>query len=164
MRETTRLQRRPSFGSGANGALALLGRALFASIFLLTASGHFRAPAIAAAAGEGLPLAGLLVPGSGFMMLGGGLAVLLGWRTRLGAWMLAVFLLPATFLFHDYWTIEDVVLRHREQIAFMKNLSLLGGALVLAELGAGPWSVDARRRRTVSSGDRSSMQEAQCSS
>ncbi|TAH39534.1 MAG: DoxX family protein [Planctomycetota bacterium] len=125
--------------------LVPLGRALFAAIFLSAAPGHFGEESIAMSAQQGLPMAVVLVPASGVWLLIGGLAVLLGIHARLGALMLALFLIPATYLFHDFWNVADPAEAHIQQIMFMKNLAMLGGALLLAYYGAGPWSLDSWR-------------------
>src|SRR6266516_4161945 len=98
--------------------IALAGRVLYSAIFLTTFT-HFSPQAIGFAAQQGVPAAGLLVPLSGVIALAGALSVLLGYRARVGAWLIAMFL---------------------------KNLSMLGAALLISQLGAGPLSLDARRR------------------
>lgn len=122
------------------------GRALYAGIFIMAAAGHFSEQSIQFAAQQGVPLAGLLVPGSGLLALAGGLSVLLGYRARLGAWLLVLFLVPVTFMMHRFWMIEDPMMAQLDQAMFMKNLSMLGAALIITRLGAGPVSLDARRR------------------
>lgn len=129
--------------------LALFGRAAFAAIFLLTAFGHFSPQTIAYSAQQGVPLAGFLVPASGVLAFAGGLSVLLGYRTRLGAWALVLFLVPVTLTMHAFWTMSDPLMAQIHQAMFFKNVSMLGGALLLADHGAGALSVDARRRAPV---------------
>ena len=129
--------------------LALLGRAAFATIFLLTAFGHFSPQTIAYSAQQGVPLAGLLVPASGLLALAGGLSVLLGYRARLGAWALVLFLVPVTLTMHAFWTMSDPMTAQLHQAMFLKNVSMLGGALLIAYHGAGELSLDARRHAPV---------------
>lgn len=124
-----------------------IGRVLFALIFVVAAPGHFTAKTIDHAASEGIPLASLAVPLSGLMSGLGGLAVALGYRARLGAWLLVLFLVPVTFMMHAFWAIPDPAAAQTQQIMFMKNLSMLGGALLIAYYGAGPLSLDARAGR-----------------
>lgn len=137
----------PSAGAHPVSATRFLvpaGRVLFAAIFLLSAQGHFSQDTIAYAASQGVPLANVLVPISGLLALAGGLSVLLGFRARVGAGLLILFLVPVTFLMHKFWGISDPMMARMQQAMFMKNLSILGGALLIAYFGAGPVSVDER--------------------
>ena len=127
--------------------LAPLGRALFAAIFIFASLGHFSAGTIAYAASHGVPMASFLVPASGVLALLGGLSVLAGYHARLGALMLVAFLVPVTFSMHAFWGIEDAPLAQLQQAMFMKNVALIGGALLIARFGAGPISVDSRREQ-----------------
>ena len=123
---------------------ALLGRILFAAIFIMAAVGHFSQAEIDMAAGQGLPFANFLVPASGLLALAGGLSILLGYRARAGAWLLVVFLVPVTLVMHRFWGLSDPAAGQMQQAHFMKNLSLIGGALIVSFFGAGPLSIDAR--------------------
>jgi len=137
---------------GVGAYAVLLGRALFAAIFLISAPGHFMAGTIAFAAQQGVPFAGVLVPLSGVLALAGGLSVLLGYRAKLGAWILIAFLVPVTLALHKFWGIADPMTAQMQWAMFWKNVSILGGALVMTQLGAGPLSLDARRSRLASHG------------
>jgi putative oxidoreductase len=121
-----------------------LGRLFFVAIFLLAAPAHFSAQTIAFAAQQGVPLAGIAVPLSGVIALLGGLSILLGYRARIGALLLIVFLVPVTLLLHKFWTIPDPMMAQMQQAMFMKNVGLIGGALLIAHFGAGPVSLDRR--------------------
>lgn len=139
-----------SWVSGLDGTaswtryLAPLGRAAFAAIFISAAAGHFSQQTIAYSAQQGVPLPQLLVPLSGLISLAGGLSVLLGYRARLGAWLLVLFLVPVTLMMHNFWALSDPMMAQLHQAMFMKNVSMLGGALLIAYFGAGPISLDAR--------------------
>jgi putative oxidoreductase len=137
--------------AAATGArpVVLLGRIAFAAIFLAAAPRHFTPEGIHHATELGVPLAGLLVPLSGLMALAGGLSVLFGYRARAGAWLLVAFLVPVTCMMHAFWTLHDPALIHTQQAMFMKNLSMLGAALLLTQIGAGPLSFDAVRSRST---------------
>ena len=126
-------------------ALVPLGRALFAAIFLMSGPSHFNPGTIAYAKSAGVPLAEFLVPAAGVLAFLGGLSVLLGWRARLGAAMLVAFLVPVTLSMHAFWAVKDPMMAQIQLAMFMKNLGLLGGALLVAHFGAGPYSLDARR-------------------
>jgi len=123
-----------------------LGRLLFTAIFILAAPGHFSAGTIAYAAKAGVPAASVLVPISGALALIGGLSVLLGYRARAGAWLLVLFLVPVTLFMHRFWGLSNPATAQMQQVNFMKNIALLGCALLIAYFGAGPISFDARRR------------------
>lgn len=127
--------------------LVPVGRALFAAIFLMAAPGHFAQPTIGYAAQQGVPFAQWLVPFTGLLMLAGGVSVLLGYRARLGAWALVVFLVPVTVMMHNFWVVEDPMMAQMQQAMFLKNVAIVGGSLLLAYFGAGPVSLDARRAR-----------------
>src|SRR5262249_40129373 len=97
------------------------------------------------AASQGVPLAPLAVPLSGVLCLVGGASVLLGYKARFGAALLALFLIPVTLMMHRFWAIPDPAAAQIQQIMFMKNVAMLGGAFLIMYFGAGPISFDARR-------------------
>ena len=121
----------------------LAGRQLFSVIFIIASAGHFSPRTIEAATAHGVPLPGLLVPLSGIIALVGGLSVLLGFQTRLGAWLLVIFLVPVTVMMHNFWSVSDPMALQIEKAMFLKNVTMLGGALLISYFGAGPLSVDA---------------------
>jgi putative oxidoreductase len=120
---------------------------LFSLIFIMAAFGHFKAPTIAYAASQGVPLANLAVPASGVLSLLAGLSIALGYKTRLGAIGIVVFLVPVTFMLHNFWSVTDPMMHQMQFVMFMKNLGLLGGALTFFVHGAGAYSLDARAER-----------------
>jgi len=124
--------------------LVLIGRVLYAAIFIMAAPNHFTQGAIAYAAGHGVPLAMIAVPLSGVLALLGGISIILGFKAKWGAWLLALFLVPVTLMMHNFWALADPVAAATQQIMFMNNLSMLGGALLIAHFGAGPLSMDQR--------------------
>lgn len=124
--------------------LVLIGRILFALIFILSAAGHFGAEAINVAAAKGLPFANILVPFSGILEFVGAISILLGYKAKWGALMIILFLLPVTFTMHQFWTIEDPMMQWMDMVMFMKNIALIGSALLIAYFGSGPLSLDER--------------------
>ena len=128
------------------GPVALLGRLLFVLIFLMSAPMHFTGQTIAYAASQGVPLALIAVPLSGVIALAGGVSILLGYRAKFGAWLLVLFLAAVTPMLHRFWAVSDPMMRQMQFVMFMKNLSMMGGALFISQSGAGPWSLDARRK------------------
>ncbi len=129
------------------GAVVVLGRFLFVLIFVMAGANHFNKQAIGYAASQGVPLASIAVPLSGVLAIAGGLSILLGYRARLGAWLIVLFLIPVTLMMHKFWTVSDPMMAQIQMILFMKNVSMLGGALLISHFGAGPFSLDARRSR-----------------
>jgi putative oxidoreductase len=123
--------------------VALAGRQLFSVIFIIASAGHFTPATIASAADQGVPMAGLLVPVSGFIALAGGLSLLFGYRARLGAWLLVLFLVPVTLTMHAFWAVSDPMMFQVQLALFVRNLMMLGGALLVARVGAGSLSLDA---------------------
>jgi putative oxidoreductase len=121
--------------------LPLIGRLLFAFIFLTAAPRHFTAEGISHAADLGVPLANIFVPLSGILAIVGALSVILGFHAKWGAWMLVLFLVPVTLGMHQFWKIADAEHRHIQVAMFAKNISMLGGALLLARHGSGAFSL-----------------------
>jgi len=128
------------------GLLVLLARLFFALIFLVAGLNHFAKQTVAYAASQGVPLASIAVPFSGVLAVLGGLSILLGYRARIGAWLIALFLVGVTPMMHKFWGVSDPMMFQIQFIMFMKNLSMLGGALLITHFGPGPWSLDARKR------------------
>jgi putative oxidoreductase len=124
--------------------LLLLGRVLFSAIFLAAAPRHFTAEAAAHATELGVPLAGIAVPLSGVLAIAGGLSVLFGYQFRLGAWALIAFLVPVTLMMHAFWRLDDPVAIRIQQGMFMKNVAMIGAALIFSCVAPGPLSLDAR--------------------
>jgi putative oxidoreductase len=127
--------------------LVPFGRLLFAAIFLLSVPNHFAQGTIDHAAAAGVPMANLLVPLSGVLELVGALSVLLGFHARIGALLLALFLIPVTLVMHKFWGIAEPMQAQMQQIMFMKNVAILGGTCLLMYFGAGPFSFDERAAR-----------------
>src|SRR5437879_8836469 len=120
------------------------GRFFYSAIFLMTALGHFSQQYIGYAAQQGVPAAGLLVPLSGVIATLGGLSVTLGYKAKVGAWLLVLFLVPVSLAMHNFWAVTDPMMRGMQMAMFMKNVSMLGAALLITQVGAGPLSLDAR--------------------
>jgi putative oxidoreductase len=126
-------------------ALVLLGRIFYVLIFLMAAPAHFSKQTIAYAAAQGVPLASVTVRLSGIIALAGGLSILLGYRATIGGWLIVLFLVPVTPMMHKFWTVHDPMMAQTQMVMFMKNVALLGGALLITQFGSGPLSLDAQR-------------------
>ena len=131
------------------GLLGLLARLMIVTIFLLSvANKALKFNDVAASmAAEGVPQPKILLAGAIAFLVLGGLSVLLGYKARLGALLLLVFLGAATYYFHDFWKAEPEK-QAGEMIQFMKNLALMGTMVFIIANGAGAGSLDARARRT----------------
>jgi putative oxidoreductase len=129
------------------GAVVVLGRFLFALIFLLSGFNHFSKQTIEYAASQGVPLASVAVPLSGTLALAGALSIMLGYRAKIGALLIALFLVPVTLMMHKFRAVADPAMAQTQMIMFMKNVSMLGAALLISQFGAGPFSLDARSSR-----------------
>jgi len=122
----------------------LAGRVLFSLLFVAGGFGEFSSQVIGFAAAQGVPLASIAVPLSGLMAILGGLSIAFGYKTKWGAALLVLFLIPVTFMMHNFWAVSDPAVAQDQMAHFMKNLSLIGSALFISYFGAGPLSLDAR--------------------
>jgi putative oxidoreductase len=129
---------------GVSAPVVFLGRLLFSFIFVMASFNHFKSQTIAYAASQGVPLASIAVPLSGVLALLGGLSIFLGYRAKIGGWLIALFLIGVTPMMHKFWGVSDPMMHQIQMIMFLKNLSMLGGALLITQFGAGRWSLDGR--------------------
>jgi uncharacterized membrane protein YphA (DoxX/SURF4 family) len=114
--------------------LFLVGRILFVLAFVFSGSTvHLlkRQQGVEYARMYGTPVPELTVPLTGLIAVGGGLMVALGVWGDLGALLIAAFLIPVTWYMHGFWRETDPMQRANQQAHFVKNLAMLGGALVL---------------------------------
>ncbi len=126
--------------TGTAAAGLLVGRLLFGLVFVFQGVNHFQNVDYMSgyAESKGIPAARLLTVVSGVMLVLGGLAVAAGAYATLGAAAIAVFLLVATPLMHDFWAVpEDQA--EGEMTHFLKNLELLGAALVVLAISTVEW-------------------------
>ncbi|MCU7370713.1 DoxX family protein [Paucibacter sp. O1-1] len=125
--------------------LPLIGRLLVATIFLVSAFGKLAAPAgtIGYIASVGLPAPTLAFVAALVAELGGGVLLVLGYRTRLVAAALALFSVASALLFHN--ALGD----QNQLFHFLKNIAMAGGLLQFVAFGAGSFSVDQRRGQTA---------------
>src|SRR5256885_12388788 len=135
--ETRNLSR----SSTTQDKIALTGRVLLAAIFMMSGLGKVAAPAatLAYMKAAGLPFAPVGLAGAALIELGGGLALILGYRTRVAAAVLAAFALVTAAIFHS--ALGD----QNQLIHFFKNVAMAGGLLQVAAFGGGRLSLDARR-------------------
>lgn len=137
--------------------VTVVGRLLLATIFLMSALGK-KIPdfsgTVAYMQANGVPAPNILLAGAIVFLLAGGVSVVLGFKARIGASLLAVFLILATYYFHDFWTLAyDSQEFQMQMIQFMKNLGLLGAMLMIVANGPGPGSLDSRNSSTTAGED-----------
>lgn len=127
--------------TNVQSALPLVGRIGIAAIFLLSGLSKLAAPAatIGYIASSGLPLPQLGFAIALLVELGGSIALILGYRTRIVAAILAAFSVATALAFHA--ALGD----QNQFIHFFKNIAMAGGLLQVVAFGAGSWSLDARR-------------------
>ena len=129
---------------------ALIGRILISAIFILSGIAKLTdtSGTVAHMEHAGIPAAHPLAIIAGIAELTGGVAILFGFLTRLAAIGLALFLIPTTLIFHHFWTLEGAE-RMPQMVNFMKNLTTLGGLMLLFAFGPGRYSIDALLRRPL---------------
>lgn len=127
--------------------LNIIGRLFLVLIFLMSAVGN-KIPNFSGTtqymASEGVPVPALLLIGAIVFLIAGGLSILVGFKAKIGAALLLIFLILANYWFHDFWTFEDAQAKQMQTISFMKNLALMGAMLMIIARGAGAGSLDRR--------------------
>ena len=131
-----------------NSALPLVGRLLIATIFLVSAFGKLSAPGATQGyiASVGLPAPLLSYLAALAIELGGGLMLVLGYRTRLAALGLAAFSVISAIVFHH--ALGD----QNQMFHFLKNIAMAGGLLQVVAFGPGAFSLDSRRQASPAIG------------
>lgn len=126
-------------------AATLAGRVLLATIFVVSGFGKITGFEGTAGymASKGMPMPQLLLAGAIVVELVGGLLLVAGWKARWAALAIFLFLIPATLVFHNPAGL-DAQAAQGQMIHLMKNLSIMGGMLLVAAFGPGAWSVDRR--------------------
>ena len=123
--------------------VALIARIVMSIMFITSGIGKLVGvgPTVDHIAEKGVPLPEIAAVIAILIEVGGGLAVLFGWKTRWAALAYVVFLIVITPIFHNFWTMEGAA-RMANNINFMKNVTILGGFLLLYAFGPGKYSVD----------------------
>ena len=131
----------PETNTNSSAYLAVTGRVLLAAIFLWSGLGKLLDPASALGyiGSVGLPLPQLSLATAIFVELVGGTLLVLGYRTKLVAAVLAVFSIATALAFHSAFGDQN------QLIHFFKNIAMAGGLLQVAAFGAGPIAIDSRR-------------------
>lgn len=87
---------------------------------------------------KGVPFAEIAVPGTGVLLLVAGLSILTGFYPVIAVAALTLFLVPVTAIMHNFWTVEDQMMKMNDMVMFTKNLALLGYTLILLAIPQ-PW-------------------------
>ena len=134
--------------NSSNNVVTLAGRILLSAIFIFAGIEKIAAfsGTVGYAASVHMPMPSVAIAVALLVELLGGLAILVGFQTRIAAWIVFLYLIPASFFFHNFWAMEGAA-RMNNQIHFLKNVAIMGGLLILAASGAGGMSVDASRAR-----------------
>lgn len=124
-------------------ALNLIGRFLIAALFL--PAGIAKLTGFAGTVGYiqsvGLPSPTVAAVIALVVEIAGGIALIVGYQTRIAAVVLAIFTFFASVFFHAYWA-APADQAFVAQLLFFKNIAVIGGLFVLAASGAGKFSID----------------------
>lgn len=132
--------------NSSSSVVPLLGRILISPVFILAGITKVMAFSMMTAYVESahLPLPKVSLACAAAIEILGGLAILTGFHTKLAAWIVFLFLIPTTVLFHLLPAIQNVD-RMGNGTNVEKNLAIMGGLLILATFGAGAYSIDSSR-------------------
>jgi len=111
----------------------LIGRILFGGFFLMSGVNHFlkRSGLTEYAKSKGVPNPGVAVLATGLLLLLGGLGVIFSYKFDLALWLIIIFLVPTSLMMHKFWAETDPSAKQAEMTNFMKNMALVGAALML---------------------------------
>ena len=125
----------------------LAGRILYSLPLIIMGSSHFlqMSGMVGYASAKGIPAPQVAVIVSGLMLIVGAIFILMGYRGRIGAGMVAAFLVLTAFLMHGFWGV-DAASAQMEMINFFKNLIMAGAGLMMTKTGTGPYSIDNLRK------------------
>ena len=118
----------------------LIGRIIIGLYWIYGAIAHFTQAKsmIPYAKMKGVPFAEIAVPGTGALLLIAGLSILTGIYPVIAVAALILFLVPVTVMIHNFWTVEDQMMKMNDMVMFTKNMALLGYTLVLLVIPQ-PW-------------------------
>jgi uncharacterized membrane protein YphA (DoxX/SURF4 family) len=119
----------------------LIGRIIVGLYWLMGAVNHFTQvkSMVPYAKMKNVPFAEIAVPGTGVLLLVAALSIITGFYPIVAVAALVVFLVPVTFMMHNFWTVEDQMAKMSDMIMFTKNISMLGYTLILLGIPQ-PWA------------------------
>jgi len=129
---------------GFNSLLMLFGRIGLSAIFLLAGihkllNFEFYQKSLTERGFQYIPI---LIVVAALVEILGAISLLLGWKTRWGAMLLLLFMIPTTVIFHNFWDYAEPALRDLQMNMFFKNIAILGGLLYVLSFSAGGISID----------------------
>lgn len=132
--------------SGIAQYAPLIGRILVAAIFLWSGVGKIFgfAGTLGYMEKMGVPLTTIALIITIVVEVGASLMLIVGWKARIGAAALLIWMIPVTLIFHAFWAVPPEQTQ-MQMIQFFKNLGLMGAMLLIVGFGSGPYSVDARK-------------------
>lgn len=132
--------------NSSGSVVPLIGRILMSSVFIASGFGKIAAFSMEEGmlAAKHMPMPAVAMGIALVVEVVGGLMILFGLGTRFTAWILFLYLIPTTLLFHNFWAFQGMD-RIDPMIHFEKNLAIMGGLLILATYGAGRYSIDGSR-------------------
>ncbi len=132
--------------NSSTSIVPLFARILLSVVFILGGIGKIFAFSLEEGflAAKHFPLPAVALGIALIIELVGGLAILAGLQAKFTAWIVFLYMIPTTFLFHNFWAMQGAD-RLDAMIHFEKNLAIMGGLLLLAAFGAGAYSVDSAR-------------------
>jgi len=124
--------------------LLFIGRIALAAVFLVAGIGKFvnYDGTVQYMASKGLSAVPALLIVAALAEIIAALALIFGFKTRFGALILLVFLIPTTLIFHDFWNYSDPMSKMLQTQMFLKNIAIMGGLLYVLAVGAGRLSID----------------------
>lgn len=125
-----------------NTVAPLVGRFLLAALFLKSGLGKIGGfeQTLGYMASKGIPLTQLALIVTIILEIGAGALLVIGWRARMAALALFIWMIPVTLLFHNFWAVAPDA-KMIQSIMFYKNISIMGGLLLVVGLGSGPLSL-----------------------
>lgn len=122
----------------------LLGRIAIGTLFILAGLGKFMDVEGTSAymASKGMTMIPFFLYSAAIIEILAGLALIVGFKTRWAALLLALFIIPTVLIFHDFWNLEGPVARAVELTAFLKDWAIFGGLLYIAAIGGGKYAID----------------------
>lgn len=120
--------------------LFLVGRVIVGVFYIFNSMNHFKNLKMLTgyAQSKGVPSGGFFVAVTGLLLLLGGLSILTGIQPVIGITLLLIFLIPTTFIMHNFWSIQDPQMKMVEMVNFTKNSALIGTLLMFLAIPL-PW-------------------------
>lgn len=125
-----------------HGIIQLVGRVMLALIFILAGVGKIQDPAGTVGYMQAMGVPGILLWPTIALEILGGLAIVVGFQTRIAAFALAIFSIAAAVIFHRNFADQ------MQMILFLKNIAMAGGLLLLAVGGLTAYSLDAKKKNS----------------